>query len=478
MEAKEESKKPKVEPVPSQSKAKVTKSSSSLMKPSSGQSSYRKGVLKQKDKSKRTYVATSLVAFETESDEEEKQAKKKGEFVRVVRKPQSGGALQSKKAKFEPTPTRRCKRGRKLITKLDKDLESGHVQAYYENLLEVDQRKVEGAIVLHLRNFSKSLIELEHSIPKDLYNILDARRLIPNKIDKEMKERELINVCTCIFQEEAHKLIKEENKKEFRSRNRVNRLMIGSVEEVRKETKEIWRRIIKNNPLYSDAVQTSHSKVRAGVPNAQKDKTRTEIRLIDQSNVTLDVKISENPLVEGSIEEVPEVPKDDTAPSGDIGAQEKGDDVKKEEPKKIDVEDRGVEVDKGKRNADTSTIDTQKDKEKKFLPQKSINLDGPLDIGQMYPAEKMMVVLRAQLFTRHGAGAPPSSHCPATAAGGNHRPRPGSHRRVAGTACRLRTARAQPAPRPRTAAAPAPPQRRQPPALAPGHPADQGLIFF
>lgn len=109
---------------------------------------------------------------------------------------------------------------------IDKKIVDGNLKnlgAYYENLDNVDQRKVEEAVVLYLHNFRKILIELEKSIPKDLYNLIDARRLTPSRNDKEMKERELINVCTCITHDEVKRLIEEANKKEFRSRNRVNR---------------------------------------------------------------------------------------------------------------------------------------------------------------------------------------------------------------------------------------------------------------
>lgn len=98
-----------------------------------------------------------------------------------------------------------------------------NIGAYYDNLDEVDKRKVEEAVVLYLHNFSKTLIELEKSIPKDLYNLIDARRLIANRTGKEMKERELINVCICITHDEVKRLIEEAN-------------MTGKVEEVRKET--------------------------------------------------------------------------------------------------------------------------------------------------------------------------------------------------------------------------------------------------
>lgn len=42
-----------------------------------------------------------------------------------------------------------------------------NIGAYYENIDEIDQRKVEEVFVLYLHNFSKNLIELEQIIPKD-----------------------------------------------------------------------------------------------------------------------------------------------------------------------------------------------------------------------------------------------------------------------------------------------------------------------
>lgn len=76
-----------------------------------------------------------------------------------------------------------------------------------------------------------------------------------------MKERELANLCTCITHSELNRLIEEENKKEFKSKNQINRLMIGNVEEVRKETQDIWKKIIQNDPLYKDALKPSQSEI-------------------------------------------------------------------------------------------------------------------------------------------------------------------------------------------------------------------------
>lgn len=195
----------------------------------------------------------------------------------MIRKSQSSGAPSSKKTQSEPSLAGRPKRGRRVRTEFDKDLESGKVEGkytfippsttkeltdeivkdgnlknisvYYNNFDENEKREVEEVVVLHLHNFSKSLIELERSIPKDLYNILDARRLTASRLVKEMKKRELINISACISQEEVANLIELANQEEFRRKNRVNRLTIGKVEEVRKEIKEIWKRFLKDNQL-------------------------------------------------------------------------------------------------------------------------------------------------------------------------------------------------------------------------------------
>lgn len=65
---------------------KETKSAPSLVAQLAKPSPFKKGAMKQKEKPKRTYVAVSLVASEIESEEETRKIKKKGQFVRVVRK--------------------------------------------------------------------------------------------------------------------------------------------------------------------------------------------------------------------------------------------------------------------------------------------------------------------------------------------------------------------------------------------------------
>lgn len=137
-----------------------------------------------------------------ESDVEIQKASKKGEFARVIQKPQSGGEKKQqkeKKVKYEPIPSSRLKRGRRIKSNLDEAIESGKLETtqikyhivpllstqelideiikdgklknifvYYENLDDNDTRQIEEVVVLHLDIFSRILIELDRSLPKDL----------------------------------------------------------------------------------------------------------------------------------------------------------------------------------------------------------------------------------------------------------------------------------------------------------------------
>lgn len=75
--------------------------------------------------------------------------------------------------------------------------------------------------------FIKALIELEKYLPKSLYSLIDARRKSANQMDREIKERELVNQWTNITIEETDRLILLANKKEFWSKHRVKSLMVG-----------------------------------------------------------------------------------------------------------------------------------------------------------------------------------------------------------------------------------------------------------
>ncbi|XP_057871852.1 uncharacterized protein LOC131078208 [Cryptomeria japonica] len=130
-DAEEKAKKQKTAPTPV--KEKVIGSSSALVKtPStesepSGSSAKGKGVLRKKKKPQREYATVSLVASETESDSDIPKAPKKGEFAGVIQKPQSDAekkGLKEKKAKSDPVPVSKPKKGRKIKFDLDEAIES------------------------------------------------------------------------------------------------------------------------------------------------------------------------------------------------------------------------------------------------------------------------------------------------------------------------------------------------------------------
>lgn len=160
--------------------------------------------------------------------------------------------------------------------------------------------------------------------------------------------------------------------------------MIGKVEEMRKETEDIWRKIIKNDPLYKDAFKSSQPEEKKGLFGGQMDETQIEDHLEDQGNTILDSKTSDTPLVVDS-SATPEIQQGDTAPSGNTGAKDKGDEGEKKYVGSTKA--KVTKVDKGKRVADPKIFTPSVTW---TPPQIPINLDGLLNLGKMFPTEKLM----------------------------------------------------------------------------------------
>lgn len=114
-----------------------------------------------------------------------------------------------------------------LIDEIVKNGNFKNISIYYENMDYKDQRQIEEAPIFYMNLFSKELIELEKYLPNDLYSLTDARRKSASQMDREIKESELVNLCTSITIEEIDRLILLANKKEFRSKHRVNSLIVG-----------------------------------------------------------------------------------------------------------------------------------------------------------------------------------------------------------------------------------------------------------
>lgn len=131
--------------------------------------------------------------------------------------------------------------------------------------------------------YSKALIELSSMIPKSLYDILDARRHTTSLEDERIKEYVLVNLSSIISKGEVIRLLKIATKR-FRSKKRVNRIMLGKIDEVTKETEEILRQFLIDhiydvNLAHDDTQprEQSHDtfvlEVHAVILDVQKDQT-------------------------------------------------------------------------------------------------------------------------------------------------------------------------------------------------------------
>ncbi|XP_057864250.1 uncharacterized protein LOC131072193 [Cryptomeria japonica] len=313
-DAVEKAKKQKTAPAPI--KVKVTGSSPAPVKtpptesePSSS-STKGKGVLRKNQKPQREYVAVSLVASKTESDADIPNASKKGEFARVIRKPQCSAEKKEqkeKKAKSDLVSTSKPKRGKKIKYDLDEAIESGKMKT----------TQTEYHIIPPL-----STQELIDEIIKDgnlknifvYYKNMDDKRKSASQMHREIKESQLVNQCTSITIEEIDRLILLANKKEFGSTHGVNSLMVGRVEEIRRETSAIWNKFLTKNRLVETVSRDEATQSKNSLVNDVNKEEDTQDVAEQQILDSVEVKpVKEN---DKSVEE------EDGAPSGDTGAQE------------------------------------------------------------------------------------------------------------------------------------------------------------
>lgn len=117
---------------------------------------------------------------------------------------------------------------------------------WYDNFDENGKRKQEEVTVEYMNVYSKALVELFIVIPKSVYEILDTRRLMACKEEDRLKEYVLVELCLVIAKAKMDRVLKVSNP-EFSSKARVNKIMIGKIYEVAKDTKIILRTILLEN---------------------------------------------------------------------------------------------------------------------------------------------------------------------------------------------------------------------------------------
>lgn len=75
---------------------------------------------------------------------------------------------------------------------------------------------------------------------------MDARRQTYSKEDERLKEYVLVNLCSVITTKEIDRLLKL-TKNEFKRKHRVNKIMLGKIDEVVKETEKILTKVLLDN---------------------------------------------------------------------------------------------------------------------------------------------------------------------------------------------------------------------------------------
>lgn len=117
---------------------------------------------------------------------------------------------------------------------------------WYDNFDDNGKRPLEKAIVKYLNVYNKVLIEIMSEIQKSLYDIFEMRRQTANKEYERLREYVIVNLCRVIAVTKMNKIL-QEAKPYFRSKTRVNKIMIGLTDEVVKDTKKILKLILERN---------------------------------------------------------------------------------------------------------------------------------------------------------------------------------------------------------------------------------------
>ncbi|XP_057839638.2 uncharacterized protein LOC131049594 [Cryptomeria japonica] len=240
---------------------------------------------RKKEKRQRVYVVANTEDIDKEFDETAREVKKTTTYARMVKKPQFGGVKQTKKSRIEPESSGKAKESKKQKSKINAALKSGkiegtfeivppltlkelideilkdgnlkNVSTYYEIFDDKDQRVVEEAIGEYMDAYSKALIELASMFPKSLYDILDVRRHTTSEEDEKINEYVLMNLSFFISQDEVIRLLNLA-KDIFQSKKRVNKLILGKIDEVTKESETILRHFLIDQKVDVNPEEPSH----------------------------------------------------------------------------------------------------------------------------------------------------------------------------------------------------------------------------
>lgn len=108
-------------------------------------------------------------------------------------------------------------------------------------------------------------------------------------VEEQMREHILVDLCPVMSIEEMKKIINDE-KRDFKRKTRVNKLMIGKTEEVAKDTEVLKAVLLKNR--YNVVFEKMHDEDVPSGPEIEEAKEDT----IENTHNPLDMQDSEIPM--------------------------------------------------------------------------------------------------------------------------------------------------------------------------------------
>ncbi|XP_059068609.1 uncharacterized protein LOC131859095 [Cryptomeria japonica] len=117
---------------------------------------------------------------------------------------------------------------------------------FYDKFDDASKRTLEEATVKYLNIFNRALVEIMFEIPRSLYDNLEMRKGSVKTKDEILREYVIVNLHNVIAIEEVKRILKE-IRKAFRSKTKINKLVIGEIDEVVKDIDKILKPILKKN---------------------------------------------------------------------------------------------------------------------------------------------------------------------------------------------------------------------------------------
>lgn len=237
-----------------------------------------------KTKATQTYTSMKNDEEENDFDIEIKELKASGTKVAKVTKEKpfrsKGASKRQKTETYVEKPTLFVDDIIKLVT-VDGNLRP--MTEFFDDYGDADKRVLEEATIKYLNIYNKALIEITFEIPKSLADILELRKENAKSKDIKIREHVLINLCPQITPDQMNMIFKEV-KDDFRRKKRMNKLMLGEIDEIVKDTQEILLNALKthNLPIVEEEIDDG---IESSIPDVEELKINEQQTELDDSSI-------------------------------------------------------------------------------------------------------------------------------------------------------------------------------------------------